>query len=158
MRHKHSIYWEGFAAALITSISFCVFPAQAQNFYGSSATVNLGPITNSGVNNQHLAISKDGLSVYYSSDQLAGLESSIYGSYSNSALMRTGVCPKASALTSFPHVTISHPRSLPMATGFISTVIVPEDAAPRAPWICTFRIARTNATSLAGRLTKVSDE
>lgn len=85
MRHKHSIYWEGFAAALITSISFCVFPAQAQNFYGSSATVNLGPITNSGVNNQHLAISKDGLSVNYSSDQLAGLESSIYEQLSPNA-------------------------------------------------------------------------
>src|SRR5437667_261652 len=37
-----------------------------------SAPVNLGPVVNSASNDQHPAISKDGLSLYISSDRLGG--------------------------------------------------------------------------------------
>jgi WD40-like Beta Propeller Repeat len=61
-----------------TGLAVCIFlagitfslPARAQQFSGWSAPVNLGPTINSGTNNQHPAISKDGLSLYYSSDRL----------------------------------------------------------------------------------------
>jgi hypothetical protein len=51
------------------SLTFCLLPARAQGFSDWSAPVNLGPTINSGLNNQHPAISKDGLSLYYSSDR-----------------------------------------------------------------------------------------
>ena len=51
------------------SLTFCLLPAKAQGFSDWSAPVNLGPTINSGLNNQHPAISRDGLSLYYSSDR-----------------------------------------------------------------------------------------
>jgi hypothetical protein len=53
---------------LLAEITFS-HPAGAQQFSDWSAPVNLGPTINSGTNNQHPAISKDGLSLYYSSDR-----------------------------------------------------------------------------------------
>jgi WD40-like Beta Propeller Repeat len=43
--------------------------AAAQHYSDWSAPVNLGPAINSGANNQHPAISRNGLSLYYSSDR-----------------------------------------------------------------------------------------
>ena len=49
-------------------LSLLLVPASAQHFSDWSAPVNLGPEINAGLNNQHPAISPDGLSLYYSSD------------------------------------------------------------------------------------------
>src|SRR2546422_6169566 len=47
--------------------------AEEQPQYGSwSAPVNLGPVINTAANEQHPAISKDGLSLYISSDRPGG--------------------------------------------------------------------------------------
>jgi hypothetical protein len=48
-------------------------PASAQRFSDWSAPVNLGAVINAGVNNQHPAISGNGLSLYYSSDAVGTL-------------------------------------------------------------------------------------
>ena len=50
---------------------FLIIPqgAAAQQFSEWSAPVNLGPTINSGANNQHPAISRNGLSLYFSSDR-----------------------------------------------------------------------------------------
>jgi hypothetical protein len=69
MKRRHLSYWTGLALTFISSISLCAFPAHSQKFSDWSAPVNLGPTINSGANNQHPAISKDGLSLYYSSDR-----------------------------------------------------------------------------------------
>jgi len=53
-----------FGTALL--LAFVASPANAQKFSDWSAPVNLGPVINFAQNNQHPAISKDGLSLYYS--------------------------------------------------------------------------------------------
>jgi Tol biopolymer transport system component len=53
---------------LAAVIMILLLPAYTQQFSDWSAPVNLGPLVNVGLNNQHPAISKDGLSLYYSSD------------------------------------------------------------------------------------------
>jgi hypothetical protein len=62
-RHAHD-------AGMLTVVvmSLMLLPARAQRFSDWSAPVNLGPVINVGLNNQHPAISRDGLSLYYSSD------------------------------------------------------------------------------------------
>jgi hypothetical protein len=56
----------GALASLVMAL--LLVPARAQRFSDWSAPVNLGSVINVGVNNQHPAISRDGLSLYYSSD------------------------------------------------------------------------------------------
>jgi len=61
-------------AALLASLSLAwAASANAQKFSDWGPPVNLGPVINSGVNNQHPAISKDNLSLYYSSDRTGTL-------------------------------------------------------------------------------------
>src|SRR5215472_12767255 len=69
MTRGFALYWIGSTTMFIGSILLFAFQADAQKFSEWSAPVNLGPTINSGTNNQHPAISKDGLSLYYSSDR-----------------------------------------------------------------------------------------
>jgi hypothetical protein len=63
-------------AALFILGTLPALPAQAQKFSDWSAPVNLGPAVNiAGFNTQHPAISKDGLSLYFSSDRPGGFGS-----------------------------------------------------------------------------------
>ena len=57
--------------ALVATV--LLVPASAQRFSDWSSPVNLGPVINAGVNNQHPAISRDGLSLYYGSDAVGTL-------------------------------------------------------------------------------------
>lgn len=57
------------AAALLGCLSLPQRTAAQQFSDWSAAPVNLGPAINSGANNQHPAISRNGLSLYYSSDR-----------------------------------------------------------------------------------------
>jgi len=59
----------GLAAGVFIMTLLCAAPMQAQKFSNWSAPVNLGPTINSGVNNQHPATSKYGLSLSYGSDR-----------------------------------------------------------------------------------------
>jgi Tol biopolymer transport system component len=60
-------------ATLMAALALGAAPAQAQRFSDWSAPVNLGPTINiAGFNTQHPAISKDGLSLYLSSDRPGG--------------------------------------------------------------------------------------
>ncbi len=73
MRNRFSIPWTIRMAALFVLGTLPVLPAQAQKFSDWSAPVNLGPAVNiAGFNTQHPAISKDGLSLYFSSDRPGG--------------------------------------------------------------------------------------
>ncbi len=66
--------WRPAVVAMLAAVAAAIVaPVQAQQFSDWSAPVNLGPIINSGVNNQHPAISNDGLSLYYSSDRVGTL-------------------------------------------------------------------------------------
>src|SRR2546423_2719447 len=58
----------GKLSMIIALVVTLLVPASAQHFSDWSAPVNLGPVINAGLNNQHPAISPDGLSLYYSSD------------------------------------------------------------------------------------------
>ena len=61
-------------AALLASLALAwAASANAQKFSDWKPPVNLGAVINSGVNNQHPAISKDNLSLYYSSDRTGTL-------------------------------------------------------------------------------------
>ena len=51
---------------VIAVLTFLMGSADAQKFSDWSAPVNLGPIINFAQNNLHPAISRDGLSLYYS--------------------------------------------------------------------------------------------
>ena len=53
---------------VLASISFAAGP----QYSDWSQPVNLGPVINTGYNDQHPAISKDGLSLYISSDRPGG--------------------------------------------------------------------------------------
>jgi hypothetical protein len=68
MRKRIYMYTKniGTVAALVAVL--LLLPATAQQFTDWSTPFNLGPVINVGVNNQHPAISRDGLSLYYSSD------------------------------------------------------------------------------------------
>jgi hypothetical protein len=68
---KKSFGIAGMLVALI--VTMLLVPARAQRFSDWSAPVNLGPLINAGVNNQHPAISRDGLSLYYGSDAVGTL-------------------------------------------------------------------------------------
>src|SRR5688572_10517843 len=59
---------------LFTSVLMCAFviPARAQLFSAWSAPQNVGPVVNSLSNDQHPAISPDGLSLYFVSDRPGG--------------------------------------------------------------------------------------
>jgi hypothetical protein len=67
LRNTRALGWT------VLAISLTPAWASAQKFSDWSAPVNLGPVINSGLNNQHPAISKDGLSLYYSSDRIGTL-------------------------------------------------------------------------------------
>ena len=69
MGNRFSIRLATLMAAVVVAATLAVLSAQAQKFSDWSAPVNLGPIINSGVNNQHPGISKNGLSLYFSSDR-----------------------------------------------------------------------------------------
>jgi len=60
--------------AVLGSLTLCAMPAGAQKFSDWSAPVNLGPVINFAESNQHPAISKDGLSLYYSAGPLNSLD------------------------------------------------------------------------------------
>jgi len=76
MRNTFSIPWTIRMAALVVLGTSPALPAQAQKFSDWSPPVNLGPAVNiAGFNTQHPAISKDGLSLYFSSDRPGGFGS-----------------------------------------------------------------------------------
>ena len=60
--------------AFVIGMGAAAFPAQAQKFSDWSAPVNLGPVINFAEANQHPAISKDGLNLYYSAGPLNSLD------------------------------------------------------------------------------------
>lgn len=59
---------------LAVGVTVAALPAHAQKFSEWSAPVNLGPAINFAEANQHPAISKDGLSLYYSAGTLNSLD------------------------------------------------------------------------------------
>lgn len=67
MRHRFPLYWAGLALAVVSSISLCSSPARAQKFSAWLAPVNLGPTLNSACDDMHPTLSKDGLSLIFSS-------------------------------------------------------------------------------------------
>ena len=69
MKGRFSIRRATLVAVPVFCTSWLALPAHAQKFSDWSAPINLGPTINSGVNNQHPAISKNGLSLYFSSDR-----------------------------------------------------------------------------------------
>ena len=69
MKNRFLIRLAALAAALAILLALGAAPAQAQRFSDWSAPVNLGQVINSGLNNQHPAISKNSLSLYFSSDR-----------------------------------------------------------------------------------------
>src|ERR1700681_5074477 len=73
MRKRIYMYKHNTGTLAVLVMSLLLLPASAQQFSDWSAPVNLGPVINVGVNNQHPAISRDGLSLYYSSDATATL-------------------------------------------------------------------------------------
>jgi WD40 repeat protein len=68
MRKRIYSHAASVGSAAVLLVILLLLPAHAQRFSDWSAPVNLGPVVNAGVNNQHPAISKDGLSLYYGSD------------------------------------------------------------------------------------------
>jgi hypothetical protein len=69
-------FFKGFAivSAFLTPLATLVCPprASAQQFSAWSAAVNLGPVVNSAGNEERPAISRDGLSLYFSSTKPGG--------------------------------------------------------------------------------------
>ena len=59
------------AGALLLGLA-CPLPSDAQQFSDWSAPVNLGPVVNTSFNDNHMAVSKDGLHLYFTSDRPGG--------------------------------------------------------------------------------------
>lgn len=71
MRNKNSTNLA--LLVVFAAVQMVAIRTSAQQFSDWSAPMNLGPTVNSGTNNQHPAISKDGLSLYYGSDRSGSL-------------------------------------------------------------------------------------
>ncbi len=72
MKSKLLIRLVSLVAAPVIGATWFAFPAHAQKFSEWSAPVNLGPTINSKYNDQHPAISKNGLSLYFVSNRPGG--------------------------------------------------------------------------------------
>jgi hypothetical protein len=66
--------WTGtlYTGALLLAGLACAPPSNPQRFSDWSSPVNLGPLVNSGFDDQHPAISRDGLRLYFSSNRPGG--------------------------------------------------------------------------------------
>ncbi len=71
--HRTFVFTTSTLCMVLLTVMLSVPSASGQQFTDWSAPVNLGPTVNSASNDQHPAISKNGLSLYISSDRPGGL-------------------------------------------------------------------------------------